>query len=201
MSLPAASALRRDLVRRVAWGSIALGILVQAAVLLTAATVDAWPGGVGAAVATLSFVSWSVVVCTGLAAAYAASDAKPGPMALAGLALAPVALLVARGVQAGLAQALDADVGTGGPSPLLVGAARAVEYALLGAVLALLARRPGAGAVHHVVAGLVLGLATGATLALAAGEGVPEAVPRVVNEALFPAGCALLLFLARGGAR
>ncbi len=92
---------------RVAWLAIALGLAMQALRLLLAAGFGAFPG-LGPAVADLvGQVSWSVVVCAGLALGTAASTARAPVMGLMGLLSAPLALNASRSLHQGTVAALD----------------------------------------------------------------------------------------------
>jgi hypothetical protein len=75
---------------------------------------------------------------------------------------------------------------------------KALEYGVLGFVLASLARRRDLGAAAHAGIGLATGAAFGtATLFVLPPAPLAAQVARGVNELLFPAGCALVLFAAR----
>jgi hypothetical protein len=86
------------------------------------------------------------------------------------------------------------------PPPLLVAASRGVEYACLGLLLLWLGGKLWSNAAHHLGAGLLVGLAFGGVLLMLAAAAGTEALSAaslsawVVNELLFPAGCALIIF-------
>ena len=120
---------------------------------------------------------------------------------LLGLLSAPVAFGVARAVHKGVAAAVAVDLPPGA-SPWLLAAVKAAEYAVFGVLVAGLARRqPPSPLSAFVVRGLLIGAAFGALLLIimdraAAPAGLPPAglVARGVNELLFPAGCACVLW-------
>lgn len=116
----------------VAWMSIALGLFVEAVVIIVQAT---WPNSLPAEI--LGKVTWSVVVCSALAIATAASKASSRAVGLAGLLAAPVAFAVARTVQktvsggiTGVAAAAPAVAAAPGPWELAI--AKGVQYAVFG---------------------------------------------------------------------
>ncbi len=186
---------------RVAWWSILLGLGMEIILVGVAA-------GAGQLLALkpiladlVQKVSWSVMVCMGLAVGTAAAKARPAVMGLAGLMAAPLAFHAARALHKSAVQALAiAGPAATPPSVLTLAVIKALEYACLGALIAWLSKR-GASVKAYVAVGLVLGALTGAIivgLGAAAGAKPPMAalLVRVVNELLFPVGCSLVLFAA-----
>jgi hypothetical protein len=120
---------------------------------------------------------------------------------LAGLFSASVAFRIARAVQKGVAAALGvAPAAAKGPSPLVLGMIKAVEYLCLAAILAWMIKRKERGAAAHAAVGLTMGLFFGG---IALGYtywtnfqlfSAADAVSRGLNELLFPVGCSLVLF-------
>jgi hypothetical protein len=187
---------------RVAWLAIVLGLLLQLAVLLVAA-------GFGTAVnprpvlaETFRTVSWSLLVCVGVALGRVAAKGRVPLEGATGLLAAPLALTVANTVQKGVAEALNAADTPAGPAPLWVLALKAAEYACLGLALGWVGRRARGSALGHIAAGLVTGFVFGgAFLALVVQSATtslstPSLLVRGVNELLFPVGCALVVFIA-----
>ena len=193
---------------RVAWLAIALGLAMQALRLLLAAGFGAFPG-LGPAVADLvGQVSWSVVVCAGLALGTAASTARAPVMGLMGLLSAPLALNVSRSLHQGTVAALDiAGTAAGGPSPLLLALIKGVEYACLGVAVGWIGRRPWGGALAHAAVGLVVGVIFGGAILALTYATAPAPLPAVAlisrgaNEIFFPVGCSLVLFAAQALAK
>jgi hypothetical protein len=69
---------------------------------------------------------------------------------------------------------------------------RAVEYAVLAAALAWLVRQPWAGALVHLALGAIVGVIFGLIIAFFL---TPDSlVGWVVEELVFPTGCALIVF-------
>lgn len=196
-SSPTSPDLGRTLLR-VAWLAIALGLAMEALLLLLGASFGELLG-VKSIVADLAKnLSWSLFVCTGLAVGTAASQARAPAMGLMGLLAAPVAFEVSRVVHKGTLEALDIS-GSGDTSPVLVAVIKGFEYGCLGLAVGWLGRRPWGGAAAHAAAGLAVGLVFGgAIVALTVPSGaqmsVADLVSRGVNEVLFPLGCSLVLY-------
>ncbi len=124
---------------------------------------------------------------------------------LAGLVIAPIASLGTRELAMGAQDLAFAAQVAHDPSPLAVAALKGVEYACLGVAVAWLRKRHWAHATHHAAAGLCVGLTFGGCI-LALTAAAQPLTPVVlagwlVNELLFPVGCALVLFHAARTAR
>jgi hypothetical protein len=149
----------------------------------------------------LQKLPWAVIVCTGVWLGLVVGRRSLVAVGLAGLVAAPTASLLARSVAEGAHGFAFAATPAG--SPLVVASIRGVQYACLGLALGWLGQRAWAGAAHHAAAGLVAGvLFGGVLLALSAvtspePQGLPNLLGWVINELLFPAGCALIVFSVR----
>jgi hypothetical protein len=146
-------------------------------------------------------VPWAIVVCMALWIAIRIAADRPAVVALIGLVAAPIGSLLARSsteMAHGLAVAAAP---AAAPSPLLVATLRGVEYACLGLAVMWLGRRVWSNGLHHAGAGFLVGLLFGGVLlALAAVlSNNPFTTATVgawiVNELLFPVGCALIVFV------
>lgn len=188
----AAPRVRQVELFHIAWLAVALGILVQLVLLglKASAPTREW------AAELAGKISWSVLVCSALAVARALSGAAQGAMGLAGLLGAPLAATAAKVVQKSTASALGlADASA--VIPLAFVATRAIEYLVLGLLLARLARRPDVGAMHYVRTGLVVGAVFGGFLAWTKSDlSAALLVSLAVNELMFPVGCSLALYAA-----
>jgi hypothetical protein len=187
---------------RVAWLAILLGLLLQLAVLLVAA-------GFGKAISprpvlaeTLKTVSWSLLVCVGVALGRVAAKGRLPLEGVTGLLAAPLALTAANAVQKGVVEAVDAAGVPAGPAPLWVLAIKAAEYGCLGLALEWVGRRAWGSAFGHLAVGLLTGVVFGGVfLAVVVQSGptplsTPSLVAKGLNELLFPVGCALVVFIA-----
>jgi hypothetical protein len=188
---------------RVAWLAILLGFAMEALLLLFAAGFGSLPGLKPIAADLVRQVSWSTIVCVGLALGTAVSKARAPLMGILGLLAAPLAFTVSRSIHQGAVKTLEiAGSGADAPPVLLLAVLKAVEYACLGLAIGWIGRRAWGGLSAHVATGLVLGLVFGSTIVALTYQMSPEPpataalVSRGVNEILFPVGCSLVLFAA-----
>jgi hypothetical protein len=206
-SPPAATARPADplwpTVLRVAWLSIGLGLAIEVLLLLLAAYSGTAGDGPKPFVADLAQkISWSFLVCVGIAFGSTASKAREGIMGVLGLISAPVAFTVARSVHKGVGQALAvAGPAMPGNLVLLVAVVKGLEYAVLGALLGWIGKKAW-GLGRHVGAGAAVGLTFGSALVALLVRASPTPIPltgllsRGINEVIFPIGCALVLYSA-----
>ena len=187
---------------RVAWLAIVLGLLLQLALLLVAAGFgkDISPRPVLAE--TFKTVSWSLLVCVGVALGRVAAKGRLPLEGVTGLLAAPLALTAANAVQKGVAEAVDAAGVPAGPAPLWVLAIKAAEYGCLGLALEWVGRRAWGSALGHLAVGLLTGVVFGGVFLAVVVQSAPtplstpSLVARGLNELLFPVGCALVVFIA-----
>lgn len=182
----------------VAWLSILLGIVMELLVLGTASGLGTMLGVGAVAADTVQKVSWSTIVCVGLAIGTAASKARIPVMGLTGLLAAPAGFAIARSLHGGIAQAFGAGVAAAGqPSALLLAILKGIQYGCLGVAVGWAGQRLQGRATAYVGAGLITGIVFGGlTLALMSPLPVAALISRGVNEILFPVGCSLVLFAA-----
>ena len=147
-------------------------------------------------------VSWSTLVCSGVALGVGAARHRAALMGLLGLVCAPVAFACAKGVQRGVDVLMDAPAG---PMNLLlvhIGLVKMIEYGLLGIAIAWLIGAGRSTPLRHAAIGLGFGVVFGSVvlaLQLAAAPGgvlpTPKLLGLLVNELLFPVGCAMVLHM------
>ncbi len=186
---------------RVAWLSILLGISMEILILIAAAGFGKNPQVKAVLADLVQKISWSSMVCAGLAFGTTASKMRTPAMGLAGLAAAPIAFVLAKTFHKSATQALAIASGAAGfPSPLVLALIKGIEYGALGLLLGKLgeknAPRMGVYAATGLMAGIVFG---GITLALTiqqSAQPIPLAglVSRAINEIIFPVGCSLVLY-------
>lgn len=204
LEMPAASGKTSDVwptVLRVAWLSIGLGIALEVLLLVLAAYTETAGTSPKPFISDLAQkVSWSFIVCVGLAFGSTAAKAREGVMGLFGLLSAPLGFTVARSVHKAVKDAMGVVGGAAaGASPFLIGGLKAVEYALFGVLLAWIGKRA-LGLGSHVGAGLAIGLTFGIAIIAATVQGaatpptVVDLAAKGINEVLFPVGCALVLY-------
>ncbi|MCL4678876.1 MAG: hypothetical protein KJ017_09840 [Alphaproteobacteria bacterium] len=189
----------------VAWLSILLGLFMQLLMLIVAAYFKNEPALETIVADLVQKVSWSTLVCSGVAVGMAAGKMRPQAMGIAGLIAAPVAFYTAKVLHKSASQALAiaGQTAVGGPSPLLIVGLKALEYALLGLLIGLLGKKPTSTLAQHALAGLAIGLVFGGTIVYLMVTMAPEPIPalgiasRCINEIIFPVGCAIVLFAAQ----
>ena len=187
---------------RVAWLAIVLGLLLQLTMLLVAAGFGAVAGSRAVLAETLRTVSWSLLVCVGVALGRVAAKGQVPLEGVTGLLAAPLALTAANAVQKGVAEAVDAAGVPAGPAPVWVLAIKAAEYACLGLALEWIGQRAWHSALGHLGVGLMTGVVFGGVFLAAVVQAAPtplstpSLLAKGVNELLFPVGCALVVFIA-----
>ncbi|MCK6682825.1 MAG: hypothetical protein L6R30_10470 [Thermoanaerobaculia bacterium] len=190
----------------VAWMSIVLGLILEVTVLIVS-TASGKPLAARPILAdVVQKVSWSVIVCIGLALGRGASRVlATGGVAvtgLSGLIAAPLAFTIARSLHEGAQEALFIKVfAGGGGSPILLVLIKGLEYGCLGALFAWLSKRESARAGSYAGAGLVTGIVFGAAILASMFTGKTPPPPgalisRALNELINPVGCALTLYAA-----
>lgn len=191
----------------VAWMSILLGIIVEAIILVVAVSFGKSLEGKPILADVVQKVSWSFIVCIGLALGRGATRLMAGmevPLVGAvGLLAAPIAFAVAKSLHEGIQEALFIKVYQGGAgSPFVLALIKGLEYGTLGALLGWLSRKEWGQASAHAAAGLGVGLIFGAlvvVLMLFDTTSPPTAgalISRGLNEVIFPVGCSLALYSA-----
>jgi hypothetical protein len=189
----------------VAWMSILLGLVMEF-VIIAVVTIDGSSGG-GASFLTdaMQKVSWSFLVCVGLAlGSIAARAARAVVMGLLGLLAAPVAFTVARMANKAATQLLGVvpQPTTSTPSVVWLAAIKAAEFACLGFAVGWLAGKTWGNLRAHLAVGLSVGLVFGGIVlayTISASDPTPPTAKLVglaLNEVLYPAGCALILYAA-----
>jgi hypothetical protein len=196
-----ASALRKLAV--IALMSVVLGLTVQLAILaLKVMSGGVWPG-VSVVADAAQGVTWALLVCTGVGIGTSIMRARAHIVGLLGALVAPAAVAAAKGMQSLVASALDLAVQDAVMSLGAVSLVRAFEYGLLGYLLGSLARRGEARLSLYLAAGAAVGVVLGGAVIglnawLAAGAamtyGAPQVATGIVNEMLFPIGCALVIY-------
>jgi hypothetical protein len=187
---------------------VILGLAVQSAILVI--KLAGRPMGADLVVDVASGVTWAVLVCTGLAIGL--SVAKRRPMLTGALAFcfAPIALAAAKASQKVLSGWLGAAEKEAVLALGTVSMLRAAEYALLGWLLARLVIRDRASLWPYLAVGCAAGLTfggaiTGLTWWVARDDGLPlppaALAATVINEMVFPVGCALVIFLGQSVGR
>lgn len=184
-----------------AWISICLGVAVESLVLLTRFAAGTSTHRNQALIEFATSVSWSTIVCAGIALGTAAVRQRDRMMGLLGLVCAPLGWALAKGVQRGTQWMLGTPLDTIGSLVFQVGALKTVEYSLLGFLAGKLAQLPHSTLIRYTLLGFGIGTVfgsavVGVNLLHAPGHALPPAklLSLSTNELLFPIGCAAVLY-------
>lgn len=190
-------------IARVAWWSILLGLVLEAAVLTIQSLGARTPPAATIAADTAQKLTWSVFVCAALAIANSAAKAvRALACGATGLLCAPAAFIVAKSSHKAVHTALDGSAAAliAAPSPWVLAGIKAAEFAVLGYLAGRMTARGDARLKHFALTGAGIGAVFGAIFVgyvRAASEPTPPTVAAfagMANEILYPAGCAMVLY-------
>lgn len=194
------------MVRRVAFialASIALGFLIQGLMLAAKLWGGAMPATATIIADVTQGITWSLLVCVGVGIVTSVSKARPLVAGLVSLLVAPLAVALAKSsqkVMAGLVSAAEQEAML---SLSAISILKAIEYGILGWLLARLVQKSETRASRYFGIGALIGLVFGGAIAFfgyqaALGKGIiPGVVPIVaslINEVLFPIGCSAVIY-------
>jgi hypothetical protein len=186
--------------------AIVLGFVMQAAILAAKLVAGASFPGITLLVDLAQGVTWSFLVCAGVSVATAVTQGRVMLASLIAAVFAPIALALAKSAQKVMGHLIGAASEPGVLSLTTVGIFRAVEYGVLGWVLAVLVQKQEArawpylgigAAVGLLVGGSFVGLSLSAASSAGAEPATAEVAAMVVNEVFFPIGCALVIFASQ----
>jgi hypothetical protein len=189
--------------RAVAMWSVILGVGIELLLIAVAAASSKAPDAAHAVAQVAQKVSWSFIVCAGIASGMALTGGLPRALGLLGFLSGPLGFIVAKSIHKSALQALsDAPVPADAVSPAIMAALRAVEYGVFGIWLGLILRNAPTSFVVYLRAAVVIGVVFGTVFLIMFMKARPNAtvldlVPKALNELLFPIGCAGVLFVAR----
>lgn len=199
---------RTKIVMRVlqaAWMSIALGLSMQILTLAVQTSFQKQPGVATAVADTVQRVSWSTIVCLGLAIGATASKLRGQAMGLFGFISAPLGFAVAKSLQKSTAQALSIEGLASEPSTTLLwtlASTKGFEYLILGVLLWRINLRTPSHLKAHFLCGLGVGV-TFAAIILAetffmSGDAppAPKIAVLILNELVFPVGCSMVIYFS-----
>ena len=195
----------------VAVASVGLGLVVQFLVFGVRLASDGGTPGISAAADIAQGVTWALLVCTGIGLGTTILRARARIVGLIGALIAPVAVAAAKGSQRLVSSMLDLSAQN---ALLALGALafmRGIEYALLGFLLGTLAQRGEARMWRYLSVGAFVGIGIGGAIIVLNGWlaarhglsfGAAQIATGVVNEVLFPIGCAFVIYASQlvGGA-
>ncbi len=187
----------------VIWLSILLGLAIEATLVLIARAFAHNSGAQPLIAEVVQKLSWSFLVCMGLAIGTTVAKSLPAAPGVVGLLATPLAFYVARALHRGAIQALGlVETSSDSIAPLLLAALRGVEYGCLGALIGWAVRRNRGTARTHLAIGFATGLIFGGAFVLLRSESAAARLALAgvlalgVNEVIFPTGCAFVLYAA-----
>lgn len=189
----------------VAWMAALAGLAIQFLVLAS----DALGGSSVPAARFLADLAQGIggllIICGGIALGTLLERARASAMGLLGLVFGPLGWIVAKGADKVVPSLVGLQWDQVGGFFYVVAALKGAEYAILGVMLGSMLSRPGARARQYALMGFMVGLVSACVFGfLAYRYGVSLGSPRpsgglaafLLNELLFPAGCALVIFMA-----
>jgi hypothetical protein len=194
------------LVRRIAYLallSITLGFAIQGLILAAKLWGGTMPTTSTVIADVTNGVTWSLLVCVGVGIVTSVSKARPLVAGLVSLLVAPLAVAAAKfsqKVMGGLVSAAEQEAML---SLSAISSLRAVEYGVLGWMLARLVQKSEIRASRYFGTGALIGLVFGGAIAwigyqagLSKGlqPGTVQIVASLINEVLFPVGCSAVIY-------
>ena len=189
-----------EMIFRVAWLAVALGVGVELVLLVVNSTLHKSSSFGFIAADLVQKISWSVFVCVGLAIGLSASKMKIPAGFISGMLAAPFAFAIARTLHKSLSQGLGISVAPGVISPITMSLVKGAEYAVLGGLIAWFQVKNITRFWPYVLAGGAVGLSFAAALWLlgtGAGETAVGQFAKGINEFLGPLGCTVVQYGAR----
>lgn len=194
-----------QMIYRVAWMSVILGLFVQLLVVIALVFVGERLGSVEKLINdTARSVTWPFIVCVGIAFGKAAAKLRAPAatarfMGIGGLLAAPVAFTAARMVHKSLGQALSLDAaGVATWAVISLTILKTAQYGFLGNALGRIEDKPWGGWKAHAAVGFAAGVVFGiGALIIQATHKTPttsEWITNSINEIIVPVGCALIVF-------
>jgi len=206
LDLPVDADRAGALARRIAFVallSIVLGFAIQGLILFAKLSGGTMPATSTIVADLTQGITWSLFVCVGVGIVTSISKAKPLIAGLVAMLVAPLAVAIAKSSQKIMSGLLSAAEQEPVLSLSTVGALKAVEYGVLGWLLARLVQRSeirssrylgAGGAVGIVIGGVIAWVGYQSALAKGLQPGTVQILASLINEVLFPVGCAGIIY-------
>ena len=201
--IDAALAVRR--VATIAVSAILLGFAVQLLILAVTLKGRNAPG-TALLISLAQGVTWSFVVCTGVGIGTTILQARPILVGVVAFFCAPIALAAAKASQKVMTGWLGAAEQQAMLSLGTVSVIRAVEYGILGWLLGRLVQASEARPHRFLLSGAAVAVPFGgavslltyyAAFSIGAPLKTPALVATIINEVIFPIGCAFVIYLGQ----
>ena len=183
--------------------SVAVGFVIQGLILAAKLWGGADNATAGFAASLAQGVTWSVLVCVGVGIVTSVSKARPLLAGLLALLVAPLALALAKASQKVVAGLISAAEQEAALSLGMASSLKAVEYGVLGWLLAKLVQRSETRAGAYLGTGAGVGIVFGGAIAWFAHQaaltkgmapGGAQVAAGLINEVVFPVGCAMVIY-------
>lgn len=186
--------------------AVGVGFLAQGLILAGKLSGGApWPGL--ALFADLAQgITWSALICVGVGIGASLGKHRAALAGIFAALCAPLAIALAKAAQRVVASLIDVAVNPAILSLATIGTLRALQYGILGWLLAWLVQRGETRPAPYVGSGAAVGVVIGgAILFISAGVaeqsgqvfGAPQMVASIVNDILFPIGCAAVIYVGQ----
>ena len=181
--------------------AIAPALFIEVIVNLTRTAMDVHPSGL--VMEALGGVTWSLLVCFGVAAGSALSRMSELAASAVAVVCTPLALFAAKAIQGGLNEFLSGSSSSLPAGLTLIAAVKALEYGALAFVLARLANRGVDRLRPHLIAGLAAATVFGTMIVIVAATAprpdlaASAVTTTAIHEFLFPFGCVVAVLLTR----
>lgn len=151
-------------------------------------------------------ITWSALVCVGVGIGASLGKHRAALAGFFSALCAPLAIALAKAAQRVVASLLDLTVNPAILSLATIGTLRALQYGILGWLLAWLVQRGETRPLPYVGSGAAVGITIGgAILFISAGVAersgmvfaAPQMVGSIVNDILFPVGCASVIYVGQ----
>ncbi|HWK68852.1 MAG TPA: hypothetical protein VNS34_28335 [Rhizobiaceae bacterium] len=209
-ALSASQAEQANLVVRrvatIALLAIVLGFVMQGLILCAKLLSGGGFPGARLFVDLTQGVTWSLLICAGVGIGTSIAKTRQALAGLLSALFAPIALSAAKSAQKMVADAIGVVDQPGALSLVTISTLRAVEYGILGWLLASLVQKDIRHARPYVATGTAVGLVFGGTIAAlsyyaATVKGMSPSAAQIsaslVNEIVSPIGCAVVIYLGQ----
>lgn len=186
--------------------SVLLGFVMQGFILAAKLAGGNAPAGVLFISDLAQGVTWSFFVCTGVSIGVFLSKARASVAGLIALASAPIAVAFAKSAQKTMNGILKVADQPAVLSLATISILRAIEYGILGWLLAKLVQQDSLKIDRYTGSGVLIGVVFGGAIAfltysssvtMGTALTLPKTLGTVVNEVGSPIGCALLIYIGQ----
>lgn len=186
--------------------SVLLGFVMQGFILAVKLAAGGAPPGIIFISDLAQGITWSFFVCTGVSVGVFLSKARASVAGFIALACAPFAVALAKSAQKTMNGILKVADQPAMLSLATISILRAIEYGILGWLLAKLAQRETLKIGPYIGSSVLIGVIFGGTISfltysssvtMGSALSLPKTFGTVLNEMGSPIGCALLIYIGQ----